>query len=113
MNTSNHSQFYDLSDTYRWILYIRPDIDVSEYRLVRNTGLDSFILVQDITKKPDTVEAPSWFSKAPILVDTKEKLGYFGDLCLEKLVSIDLPPEHVQRLQKYTKRKNKMATEEP
>jgi hypothetical protein len=86
----------DPAEAYEWILYLNPDEHVNEYKLVKNARLESFILLQDV--RHATGPKPSWLSVLPALVSTKERKAYRGPSCLKKLVSIDLPPEHLRKL---------------
>jgi hypothetical protein len=86
----------DPAEAYAWILYLNPDEHVNEYKLVKNASLESFILLQDVrnAKGPK----PAWLSVLPTLVSTKERKAFRGPSCLKRLVSIDLPPEHLRKL---------------
>jgi hypothetical protein len=90
----------DPSEAYKWILYLNPEVHTQEYKLVMNASLDTFILVQDVRQGP---KLPHWLSVLPALVDTKERLAYRGPTCMSKLVSIELPPEHLKRLKRRSK----------
>jgi hypothetical protein len=95
--SSTHRAAYDISDAYKWILYLNPSIHEKEYRLVKNASLDSFILVQDVRRAP---ALPSWLGVLPAIVNTKQKTAWRGESCLKKILSIDLPTEHLKRLGK-------------
>ncbi len=97
----------DPAEAWPYVLYVDPDVHHDEWRLVRNAGLDSFLNVQDIRKLrrgPQAKALPQWLSVLPALVDTKTKMAYRGSECMPKLVSVPLPPEHLKRLSKLTKR---------
>lgn len=76
---------------------MNPDVHTSEYRLVKNAALDSFILIQDTRSAPSL---PAWLGVLPALLDTKTMMAYRAESCLKKLISIDLPIEHTKRLSK-------------
>jgi hypothetical protein len=101
---------FDVSDSYRWILYYDPETHTQEAKLVHNALLDSFILVQDIKQAPSN--RPAWLSNFPVLVDTKRRVAYRGQTCFKQLVSIELPPEHARRLQQAQRRKQKFEDQE-
>jgi hypothetical protein len=103
--SSTHRAAYDISDAYKWILYLNPEVHEREFRLVKNAGLDSFILVQDIRKASGM---PDWLSVLPAVVNTKERIAWRGVSCFQKLVSIELPSEHIKRL---SKKKNGLFAE--
>jgi len=86
----------DPAEAYAWILYLNPDDHINEYKIVKNASLESFILLQDVRNAIGP--KPSWLSVLPALVSTKDRLAYRGPSCLKKLVSIDLPPEHLRKL---------------
>jgi hypothetical protein len=88
----------DPTEAYAWILYLNPDEHINEYKLVKNANLESFILLQDVRNA--TGPKPSWLSTLPALVSTRERKAYRGSSCLKKLVSIELPPEHLKKLNK-------------
>jgi len=98
------SQVYDVSDAYNWILYLNPEIHIDEYKLVRNAGLDNYILIQDIRKAPKGA-LPHWLSELPVLLDTHKKIVYRNSSCIQKMVSIELPPEHLRKLSKLANRR--------
>lgn len=79
-------------------MYLNPEIHTKEYRLVKNASLDSYILVQDIRLSKKSL--PDWLSVLPALVNTKDRIAYRGESCLQKIVSIELPTEHLKRLSK-------------
>lgn len=86
----------DISDAYAWILYLNPDEHVNEYKLVKNASLETFILLQDVRKAKGP--KPAWLSSLPALVNTRERKAYRGASCLKRLVTIELPPEHLRKL---------------
>ena len=95
--SSTHRAAYDISDAYKWILYLNPEVHEREFKIVKNAGLDSFILVQDIRKSPGL---PDWLSVLTAIVNTRERTAWLGQSCFQKLVSIELPSEHIKRLSK-------------
>ena len=95
--SSTHRAAYDISDAYKWILYLNPEVHEREYKIIKNAGLDSFILVQDIRKASNI---PDWLDVLPAIVSTKERVAWRGASCFKKLVSIELPSEHIKRLSK-------------
>lgn len=103
---SVHGQ--DPADAYNWILYVDPTVHLKEFALVKNASLESFIHIQDIRQA--TSVRPDWLDTLPCLVDTKARMAYRGHSCMEKLVSIELPPEHMKRLAKATSRRTKWAS---
>lgn len=90
----------DISSAYSWVLYLDQNIHLDEYKLVKNANLESFIFIQDIKK---LATRPPWLSTLPALVDTQQRLAYRGPTCIKRLMSIELPPEHLKRLSKKTK----------
>ena len=94
-----------------------------EYALVKNAGLDGFILVLDVRDAPRDGRTsgatgapgihtgpnglPMWLQTLPALVDTRQRLAYRGPSCLKKLVTIEIPPEHSRRLQRLTERRRR------
>lgn len=99
-------QMSNPADVYAWILYYDSDIHIEEGKIVRNAALESFILLQDV-RKATNVHRPAWLTVLPALVDTKAKMAYRGPSCLKKLVTIDLPPEHLKRIHRLAKRRDK------
>jgi hypothetical protein len=97
----------DLVDAYKYFLYLDPSIHVQEDKLVRNAGLESFILVLDVRKSPEKL--PEYLNKLPALLDKSKMLAYRGDTCMQHLVSIKLPPEHLKRLEKLQAKKARLA----
>jgi len=83
---------------YQWILYLDPNVHTEEYKLVKNAGIENFILLQDIKKA--NVVLPSWLNVLPVLLQTSTKRAYRGQSCLKKMTSIELPAEHLKRLNK-------------
>lgn len=88
---------------YAWVLYLNPEEHTNEYKLVKNANLESLILLQDVRLAKEHL--PSWLSVLPALVDTRQMLAFRGPSCLQKMISIELPPEHLKRLQKQYKTK--------
>jgi hypothetical protein len=82
----------------RWIIYLDPTIHQNEFKLIKNANLDSLISIQDIRKSK--LGLPSWMSVLPALVDTQTDMAWRGPSCLEKILSIELPKEHVMRLKR-------------
>jgi len=103
----NKPPSFDISEAYNWILYLNPEVHLDEYKLIKNASLDSYVLLQDI--RASTGVKPQWLSVLPVLVDTKKMMGYRGSTCIQKLVSIELPPEIVKRLNKHSSRKLKWS----
>lgn len=104
MNSSN-SSILNPSDAFLWILYLDPSVHTQEYALVKNASLESFIHLQDIRNSVNTMPPrPEWLDVMPVLVDTRAKLAYRGHSCMDKLVNIELPPEHLKRLTKSTRK---------
>jgi hypothetical protein len=98
----------DPSEAYPWILYLNPSMHHDEYALVKNAGLDGFILVLDVREAPSGPHGlPVWLHTLPALVDTRQRLAYRGASCLKKLVTIEIPAEHSRRLQKITERRRR------
>lgn len=95
----------DPSEAYPWILYLNPSMHHDEYALVKNAGLDGFILVLDVRESPKAL--PIWLSVLPSLVDTRQRLAYRGPSCLKKLVSIEVPAEHSRRLQRLAQKRSR------
>jgi hypothetical protein len=96
------------SDAFLWILYLDPSVHTKEYTLVKNASLESFIHLQDIRDSVNVMPPrPEWLDVMPVLVDTRMRLAYRGHSCMDKLVSIELPPEHLKRLTKAAGRKLK------
>jgi hypothetical protein len=91
----------DITDAYSWILYLDPSEHLNEYKLVKNAQLDSFILIQDIRNAKGP--RPSWLTVLPALVDTRNRKAFRGPTCIKRLVSIELPPEHLRKLAKTRK----------
>jgi len=89
----------DQALAHPWILYLNPEVHVNEFKLVKNAGLESFILLQDMRKWPGG-QKPDWLEVMPVLLDTTRRLAHRGQSCISKLVSIELPPEHAKRLNK-------------
>jgi len=87
---------------YPWVLYLNPEIHINEYKIVKNANLESLISLQD-SRQCATEDIPPWLSVLPVLVDTKKMVAYRGTSCLQKLVSIDLPPEHLKRIARQYK----------
>ena len=81
---------------YPYILYLSAKTHVNEYKLVKNAQLEHFILLQDVANGP--AQLPPWLDVLPTLVDTKTMMAYRGHSCFEKMMQIDLPPEHLKRL---------------
>jgi len=102
----------DISDAYPFVLYLNPSEHVHEYKLVRNASLDNYICVQDIRHMPSHIQKPQWFTNFPILVETRTRKAYRGPSCFKKMISIELPPEHVKRLAKRTKKRETFANED-
>jgi hypothetical protein len=98
----------DPAEAYAWILYVDPSVHIKEFALVKNASLESFIHIQDIRQA--TSPRPDWMDTLPCVVDTKARMAYRGHSCMEKLVSIELPPEHMKRLAKATSRRTKWAS---
>jgi hypothetical protein len=94
------AQNTDISSAYSWVLYLDKNVHIDEYKLVKNANLESFIFIQDVKQLKSR---PAWLSTLPALVDTQQKLAYRGPTCIKRLVSIELPPEHLKRLAKKTK----------
>lgn len=92
-------------NAYPWVLYLNPEIHLNEYKLVKNANLESFICLQDIRqcKSECLANMPPWLSVLPALVDTKKMIAFRGSSALQKLVHIDLPPEHLKRITKQYK----------
>lgn len=109
-NVSVHGSVHgqEPADAYNWILYVDPTVHLKEFALVKNASLESFIHIQDIRQA--TTVRPDWLDTLPCLVDTKARMAYRGHSCMEKLVSIELPPEHMKRLTKATSRRTKWAS---
>jgi len=97
----------DLVDSYRYFLYLDPTIHTQEDKLVRNAGLETFILVLDVRKSPQRL--PEYLNTLPALVDKSKMLAFRGDSCMQHLVSIKLPPEHVKRLERNQAKKAKLS----
>jgi len=83
---------------YTWILYLDPLVHTEEYKLVKNAGIENLILLQDIKKA--NVALPSWTNVLPVLLHTASRKAYRGHSCLKKMISIELPAEHLKRLSK-------------
>lgn len=98
---------FDVSDAYKWVLYVDPSVHENEVRVVRNANLENYILIQDVRRA--NVNLPTWLDVLPALVDTHNRVAYRGPTCFSKLVTVELPPEHVRRLAKAVARKNKWA----
>jgi hypothetical protein len=54
-------------------------------------------LIQDTRLAP---ALPSWLSVLPAIVNTKQKTAWRGQSCLKKILTIELPTEHLKRLGK-------------
>lgn len=74
---------------------------------MKNASLESFISIQDVHSAS---KMPEWLSVLPVLVDTSMNLAWRGPSCLSKLITIDLPIEHLRRLTK--KKSNKFVSAE-
>ena len=96
------------SDAFLWILYLDPSVHTKEYSLIKNASLDSFVHLQDIRNSVNAMPPrPEWLDVMPVLVDVRGRLAYRGSSCMDKLVSIELPPEHLKRLTKAAGRRTK------
>jgi hypothetical protein len=105
MHVKTNTKF-DISDAYKWILYVNPEVHQDEYKLVRNASLDNFILLQDLRHAPlGTLQKHPWLESAPCLYNTHQKIAYCGASCLQKLINIELPPEHLKKLNKLASKK--------
>lgn len=92
-------------NAYPWVLYLNPEIHINEYKVVKNANLESLISLQDARDchgECKSQVAP-WLSVLPCLVDTRKMLAYRGTSALQKLVNIDLPPEHLKRISRQYK----------
>jgi hypothetical protein len=94
-----------MEEAYQWILYLNPEESPDAFKLVKNAGLESFILLQDV--RLANQQLPDWLSVLPALVNTHDRLAYRANACMEALFKIELPPEHMKRLAKMNARKNK------
>jgi len=97
-------------DLYEWILYYDSTEQTKEPNLVKQTGLETFILLQDIQLAKQVL--PDWITNLPVLLHTPSKTAYRGNACAQKLVNIELPQEHVRKLQKMSAKKQKLLQQQ-